>query len=153
MITTWLAIMLAIVGIGHATCRKGAVLDSVSEMAYIIPKWAFSSWVALMGILLMPDIMEHLQENRQWIGFLCIAGLYCVAASPCYKTDEKLLHFVGGWLCGLCATAIVGMWCWQLFVCWAGYLIAMLFFGWKCYTFWAELLVFALLVAVLIFCY
>ena len=72
MITTWLAITLAIIGVGHATCKKGAVLDSVSEIAYIIPHWAFSSWTALVGILLMPDIMEHLPENWQWIGLFVI---------------------------------------------------------------------------------
>ena len=95
MITTWLAITLAIIGVGHATCKKGAVLDSVSEIAYIIPHWAFSSWTALVGILLMPDIMEHLPENWQWIGFFCIVGLCCVAASSYYKTEAKALRRTG----------------------------------------------------------
>ena len=153
MITTWCAITLMIIGVGHATCKKGGVLDSISEMAYIIPHWAFSSWTALMGILLMPDIMEHLPENRQWIGFLCIVGLCCVAASSYYKTEAKLLHYVGGWICGICATYIVAANCWECLLCWLLYLAAMLVCWWKCYTFWAELTAFTQLIIVLIVCY
>ena len=153
MITTWLAITLAIIGVGHATCKKGAVLDSVSEIAYIIPHWAFSSWTAIVGILLMPDIMEHLPENWQWIGFFCIVGLCCVAASSYYKTEAKALHYIGGWLCGICATIVVAMTCWNLLLWWLLYLAAMLVCWWKCYTFWAEILVFVLLNIALIFYY
>lgn len=152
MITTWLAMTLAIVGIGHAICKKGGMIDSVSEVAYIIPHWAFSSWIALTGILLMPDMMEHLPENWQWMGFMCIVGLCCVAASSYYKTEAKVLHFVGGWMCALFAMMIVSFNCWPLLLCWLAYLPAMWAFGWWCYTSWAEILVFVLLVTVLIFC-
>ena len=97
----------------YAAFKKGSVPESVSEIAYIIPHWAFSMWIVCVGILVMPAMMEHLTENWQWVGFLSVVGLCCVAASAYYKTESKVLHYVGGCLCALCATivtAIINPW-------------------------------------------
>ena len=92
-----------------AARRKGAMPDSVSEVAYIIPKWAFTAWVALVGVLLMPALMESLPEGRQWLGFLVVASAFCVAASPYYKTESRVLHYGGGVLCAIVSSVVVAM--------------------------------------------
>ena len=92
-----------------AVRRKGAMLDSVSEVAYILPKWAFTVWMAIVGVLLMPGLMESLSENRQWLGSLAVVGALCVAASPYYKTESRVLHYGGGAFCAILSTVIVAM--------------------------------------------
>ena len=87
-----LSLLVAMAVVIYAARKKGDVPDSVSEIAYIIPHWAFSSWIAIVGILLMPDLMEHLPDGLQFIGFLSVVGLLCVAASSYYRTEAAHLH-------------------------------------------------------------
>lgn len=152
MITTGIAVLLAVLVCLVATSWKNDMLDSVSEIAYIIPHWAFSSWIALTGILLMPDMMEHLPDGWQWIGFFCIVGLMCVAASSYYRTEEKWLHYIGGWMCGICAMIVVAFNCWPLLLLWLVYIGCMWVCGWYCFTFWAEFTVFGILCLCLSYC-
>ena len=106
---TFLSFMLFTLVMAFAARRKGAMLDSVSEVAYILPKWAFTAWMAIVGMLLMPGLMESLPENRQWLGFLAVVGALCVAASPYYKTESRVLHYGGGAFCAILSTVIVAM--------------------------------------------
>jgi len=152
MITTYLSLMLATAGIILAMTRKEGALESVSEIAYVIPKWAFTLWIVAVGGLLMPDLMEHLSENWQWTGFLCVVGLFCVAASPYYKTESKVLHFFGGWMCGCFATAITAATCWPVLFVWLCYPLCLLIAGRRFYTFWAEYIVYYALAGVLLVC-
>lgn len=87
--------------------RKGTMPDSVSEVAYIFPKWVFTVWIAFVAMLLMPKLMASLPEDRQWLGFLVAASAFCVAASPYYKTENKVLHYGGGVLCAIIALMVV----------------------------------------------
>ena len=150
MITTIIALILAMLVCIVATSWKNDMLDSVSEIAYVIPHWSFTIWIALTGILIMPDIMEHLPENRQWIGFLCVVGLFLVAASSYYKTQERVLHYIGGWLCGICAMYVVTTVCWYWLFGWAVYVGAMFLCRWCCYTFWCEYTAFCMLCAAML---
>ena len=145
-----IALLVAAMVVTIATIKKKGVPDSVSEIAYIIPHWAFSSWIAVVGVLLMPDMMEHLPDGLQFIGFLSVVGLLCVAASSYYRTVAAPLHYVGGILCALCATVVTAIINPLLLLGWLLYLIEMLIAKWRNWCFWGEVLVFVLLVAALI---
>ena len=145
-----IALLVAAMVVTIATIKKKGVPDSVSEIAYIIPHWAFSSWIAVVGVLLMPDMMEHLPDGLQFIGFLSVVGLLCVAASSYYRTEAAPLHYVGGILCALCATVVTAIINPLLLLGWLLYLIEMLIAKWRNWCFWGEVLVFVLLVAALI---
>lgn len=106
---TFLSFMLFALVMVLAVTRKGAMLDSVSETAYILPKWAFTAWMALVGMMLMPGLMESLPESCRWLGFLAVVGALCVAASPYYKTESRVLHYGGGAFCAILSTVIVAM--------------------------------------------
>ena len=101
-------------------------------------------------VLLMPDMMEHLPDGLQFIGFLSVVGLLCVAASSYYRTEAAPLHYVGGILCALCATVVTAIINPLLLLGWLLYLIEMLIAKWRNWCFWGEVLVFVLLVAALI---
>lgn len=118
MVTFSSFILFAFV-MAFAARRKGAMLDSVSEVAYIIHKWAFTAWMAIVGMLLMPALMESLPESCQWLGFLSVVGALCVAASPYYKTESRVLHYGGGAFCAILSTVIVAMLQPLLLLAWA----------------------------------
>ena len=103
-----LFILFAIV-MAVAYNKKGSSPDSVSEVAYILPKWVFTIWIAAMGLLLMPGLMENLPENLKWVGFLVVACSFGVAATPYYKAEARTLHYVGGILCAVLSLFIVAM--------------------------------------------
>lgn len=137
------AYILALAVVVCATIKKGSLPESISEIAYIIPHWAFSIWIAFVGILVMPGMMEHLDENWQWVGFLSVMGLLCVAASAYYKTESKILHYVGGCLCAICATIVTTIIEPCLLLAW---IIYPAFARSKSWLFWGEVMVFTLLV-------
>ncbi len=151
-ITNTIAMLLAFTVVVYATAKKRAVPDSISEIAYIIPHWAFSSWIAIIGILLMPSMMDALPDRLQWVGFLSVAGLMCVAASAYYKTESAVLHYSGGCLCATCATVVTAIVCPALLAAWVLYAVAMAWQKWCCWLFWAEITVFALLIAAMSVC-
>ena len=106
---TFLSFMLFALVMAFAVWRKGAMLDSVSEVAYILPKWAFTVWMAIVGMLLMPGLMEKLPDNWRFLGFLAVACSFGVASTPWYKTEDGTLHYVGGGLCAVLSLVVVAM--------------------------------------------
>lgn len=148
-VTTILAVTLAVAVLAYATWKKGSLPDAVSEVAYIIPHTAFSIWIAVVGMLLMPGMMESLNDNVQFVGFLSVVGLLCVASSAYYKTEAKRLHYIGGCLCALCATVAVTFIQPLNLLLWIAY-IPFLVWHRAYWVFWAEVIVFTTLVLAII---
>ena len=146
---SWIAFIWALAVVVWATVKNGAVPDSVSEIAYIIPHWAFSMWIVVLGMLLMPDLMEHLPDTLQFIGFLSVAGLLCVAASSYYRTEAAPLHYIGGILCACCATAVTAIINLELLLTWLVYAVFMIIHTGQKWCFWGEAVVFSLLIIAL----
>lgn len=143
--TALVSFAIALAGIAMAACRKRSVPESISEIGYLIPHWAFSSWVSVVGILLMPDMMDRLPGRWQWMGFMSVMGLLCVAASSYYRTESKALHYIGGWTCALCALAVVVVLRPWLMTLWAVFLLLMVAWPGDKWLFWAEVMVYCLL--------
>ena len=139
-----LSCVLAFSVVAIAAIKKKAVPESISEIAYIIPHWAFSSWIVMVGILVMPDMMDSLNEDWQWVGFLSIAGLMLVASSAYYKTEAKALHYIGGCLCAVCASVVVALIQPWLLLSWIAYAIIMIKPPGS-WLFWGEVVIYALL--------
>lgn len=128
----------------------GRDVEPVSEIAYIIPHWAFSSWIALVGILLMPDLMEHLPEQWQFIGFLSIVGLLCVAATSYYRTEAAPLHYIGGIMCACLAVVVMAMIQPALPTIGCSlYVFFMAVCRWEKWCFWGEVVIFLMLILAL----
>lgn len=142
-----LAIILAVGYVMLARKKHGENLISVSSIAYILPSWMFTVVLGLESILLAPSIFEHLPNDWQFIGFLCLLGLWAVAASPYFHTEARTLHNIGGF--GFCimsqVVVIFGQYCllfgWLPVLC---YIV--LAEGKKDKTFWAEVTAYVILV-------
>lgn len=140
-----LSFILTILVLAYATYKKKSILNSISEIAYIIPSWVFTIWLSFIGILLMPSLMTILSANLQWLGFLMIFGLFIVAASPYYRTESKILHYIGGTLSIVCATAITAILKPILLIMWTLFLIPN-----ESWFYYMELMAFILLIITII---
>ena len=144
-----ISLLVALAMMPYAIVKKDGIPDSVSEIAYIIPHCVFSVWIAIVGMLLMPDIMDSLPEGLQFIGFLSVIGLFCVAASSYYRTEAAPLHYIGAILCACCATVVTAMVRPEVLFGWFVYALLMTETKWESWCFWGEVMVLILLVLAL----
>lgn len=85
--------------------------DSISSYSYHIGFTEFSLWSILMVSLLMAPLMSVLisLDNYIWVaGIVTLFGLLMVGISPKYRTENKVIHYAGGYLCGVASQVIVG---------------------------------------------
>lgn len=144
--TILLPIIIALIGVGYAVHRTKEIPESVSSIAYIMPHWAFSVWIALTGLSTLPFVLESLPNGWQWVGFLSIVGLFIVASSSYYKTEEKTLHWVGGILCAVCALIVVAIARPWLLLLWIPFFLVLMKWPNDQWFFWVEVMVYALLI-------
>ena len=144
--TILLPIIIALIGVGYAIYRTKEIPESVSTIAYIMPHWAFSVWIALTGLSTLPFVLESLPSGWQWVGFLSIVGLLIVASSSYYKTEEKTLHWIGGILCAVCALIVVAIARPWLLLLWIPFFLVLMKWPNDQWFFWCEVMVFALLI-------
>ena len=78
-------------------------------------------------------------------------GLLMVAASPCYRTENKVLHYVGGYLFGLASQVVVALLIPWLLILWVLFPLVFIRKDWKeNATFIAEAICYLTLVVSLI---
>ena len=82
---------------------------SISHLAYILPKWAFTLIIATAAMLTVPPTIDIMPDGCQPIAFAMGIGLFMVAASPHYRTEATTLHNIGGWLAAIAATLSVAI--------------------------------------------
>ena len=136
-----LSIIIGLSVVVYAVWREG-IPDSLSHIAYIVPKWVFSLWMMLTGMTLMPSLMDALPDHKRFVGFLAVLGRAGVAATPYYKEEHKALHYAGGILCALCSTVVAWILHPLLLALWLVYACV-----WPKELFWAEALVYVILIA------
>lgn len=100
-----LALVLGLTYVISARVKKGAPLESYSSISYILPSWMFTTVTFLIGMLTAPMIFEKMPENFKFFGFLMVLGLGMVSATPYFHTENKPLHYIGGF--GFCIFAMV----------------------------------------------
>ena len=150
LITTVVSALSAFGGIAYAVAREKAVPDSVSGIAYIMPHWAFSMWIACTAMLLMPRMMELLPQNEQWIGFVSVVGAFIVASSSFYKSEAKGLHYIGGCICAVFAIVATSMIKPMMLLLFLPVLLILLKLKSKEWLFWTELAIYVVLTTTLL---
>ena len=141
-----LALLVALAVVVFVTIKSDEIPDSISAIAYIIPHWTFSVWIAVIGMMIMPDVIVTLPDNLQFIGFFSVVGLFFVAASSYYRTEAAPLHYIGGIMCAVCATIVSALISPLFLFVWPVYLMSMHMIAWQQWCFWAEIVVFLVLV-------
>lgn len=119
-----LLLMTGYITVGWRKSARAPI--SVSSIAYIFPKGAFSAVMAIYMLLTMPRTFEALPPGWEFVGFLCFAGVLLVAASPYFRSEWRVMHYAGGIIYGILSQVIVAMICPYLLLGWlplAAYLI------------------------------
>ena len=115
------SIIIAAVGVLLAVKASVRPLESVSGMAYVLPKWLFSVWVFLTGLLAVPSVFDALSDTWRFLGFLMMAALVFVAATACYREERTALHYAAGTATAVVATFITAVLCPKLLWLWLLY--------------------------------
>lgn len=108
----YLIILSAVFSVAMAivAAKKAKELpDSVSSFSYYVGVIRFSLWVAATGVILLFASLYVLPSKYTYIGGVMSAGLLMVAATPYYRTENKVLHYVGGYLFGLASQVVVAL--------------------------------------------
>ena len=137
------------------------VPTSLSNTFYLLQdkrKWMASAFVLLMysiAITLVSPIIDHTPDGLQIFAFLPIVGIGFVGAAPLFKGEDSLVHKIAA------LTAAGGSIFWVLLThidYWPYPVFSAIIFGTimllsktvKCYIFWAEMVVFYSMYAILI---
>ena len=83
--------------------------DSVSSFSYYVGDVRFAIWASATAVLLLFPVLHVLPAECSCVGGLMSVGLLLVAASPYYRTENKVQHYTGGYLFGLCSQAVVAL--------------------------------------------
>ena len=135
-----ISLLLCLIFVSAMTWKNGGVLESISSTAYIVGnKISFTLILLLIGMLLLPSMLETSSENTQFLAFLTIVGLSMVAVTPNYRSEDGVQHNIGGISCCLCSQLLAAFNRPVLLLIWFPCLAYLLFFRDKNYTFWTEI--------------
>ncbi len=142
-----LSVAMAIV----AAKKAKELPDSVSSFSYYVGDVRFSLWATTMAAVLLFSSLHALPPKQGYIAGLMSVGLLMVAASPCYRTENKILHYVGGYLFGLTSQVVVALLMPWLLILWVLFPLVFIRKDWKeNATFIAEAICYLTLVVSLI---
>ena len=142
-----LSVAMAIV----AANKAKELPDSVSSFSYYVGDVRFSLWATMMAAILLFSSLHALLPKHAYIAGLMSVGLLMVAASPCYRTENKILHYIGGYLFGLASQVVVALVMPWLLVPWTLFPFVFIHRAWReNATFIAEAICYLTLVVCLI---
>ena len=141
---TMIAAAVAVLYLLHAviTHNNGKIPQSISETSYLTlaHKGLFSAIMGVESALLLPTLLDKSAENTQFLGFLSIIGLLMVAASPYYKTENRLMHYLGGIVAGIGSQLLIALNNPIILSSWALFPLTLLNNKGKNSVFWAEII-------------
>ncbi len=120
-----ISVLLVILFVGITICAERKLPDSISALAYLIPKkgvWIWTLWLWAVTFLILPSLMEAMPEHLTFIGFLCMGSLAFCGAMPLIKNEKNTAHYVfaiiAGILTQVCVTIISPWWlaAWPIYV-------------------------------------
>ncbi len=122
-----LSVAMAIV----AAKKAKELPDSVSSFSYYVGDVRFSLWATMTAAILLSSSLHALPPKHAYIAGLLSVGLLMVAASPCYRTENKVLHYVGGYLFGLASQVVVALVMPWLLILWILFPLVFIHKSWK----------------------
>lgn len=93
IISSIIAILTILYG-AYATYRKGSLPESLSETSYILKPWMFVLFCDIIGILLIPSLLNITEEKYQFIPFIACISFIFAGNSPLYRKKlSKEVHY------------------------------------------------------------
>lgn len=146
-----LSVVLSVAMTIVAAKKAKELPDSVSSFSYYVGDVRFSLWTTTMAAVLLFTSLHALPPKHAYIAGMMSVGLLMVAVSPCYRTENKVLHYVGGYLFGLASQVVVALVMPWLLILWVLFPLVFIRKSWKeNATFIAEGICYITLVGILI---
>lgn len=122
-----LSVAMAIV----AAKKAKELPDSVSSFSYYVGDVRFSLWVTMTAAIFLFSSLHALPPKHAYIAGLMSVGLLIVAATPYYRTENKVLHYVGGYLFGLASQVVVALLTPWILISWVLFSLIFIRKSWK----------------------
>lgn len=106
----YLSMLLAVTGVFAACVYGRSVPRSVSAMVYSYQRklaWLWSAWLVAVAALLLPVMMERLEDRLCVFGFLTFAFIVGAAVTPLVNRETSDWHDWFGVTAGLMSQAVV----------------------------------------------
>lgn len=108
----------------YMTLKKGAMLESLSESAYVAQcPLAFTFATVTSSLLITPQMIVKAESALGLLGMLFLAGMLLAAASPHYRDLSKTLHYVGAYVAAGASQLLVMLVCWPIMLVWLLYVV------------------------------
>lgn len=134
-----IALLALITYLIYSTIKAKETPNSISETAYITSPKIFAGFMGALAGTLAPILLETASDTSKWSAFLTVVGLLMVHLTPKYKTENGLMHYIGGILAGISSQILVATNMPQMLYTWA--LFPILYFANKeNWVLWAELI-------------
>lgn len=104
--------------------------NSISQMVYSLEekmKWTFTMVMMIVGFMIVPQLMEVINPNYEFLGFLTVLGIFGVGADPLVKGEKNIVHYVSAAIMGISSQIIVLMNMSNLMYMWIPYVMYTLY--------------------------
>jgi len=104
--------------------------NSISQMVYSLEekmKWTFTMVMMIVGFMIVPQLMEVINSNYEFLGFLTVLGIFGVGADPLVKGEKNIVHYVSAAIMGISSQIIVLMNMPNLMYMWIPYVMYTLY--------------------------
>lgn len=106
----YISLLMAVTGVFAACVYGRSVPRSVSAMVYSYPRkmaWLWSAWLVTVAALLLPVMLEQLEDILCVFGFLTFAFTAGAAVTPLFNRETSEWHDWFGICAGLMSQAVV----------------------------------------------
>ena len=128
--------------LGYILLKDKSIPESISSCSYKLKDPVeFSVWMISIAALLMPVLIGLCKGWYTFLVFFISVFLGMVGSSPLYRTEDKPVHVVGGIGFGILSQVFIILDGYWWITCGIGlvYIVYLLFWKDKNYTWWAEL--------------
>lgn len=104
--------------------------NSISQSIFSLNeenKWLFSAIMIIVGIMIIPQIIEVASDNLKFLSFLTVVGLLGVGSDPLTKNEKHIIHYTFAAIMGVSCQLLILFMNPLLLMTWIPYIIYTLY--------------------------
>lgn len=155
MIQTIIAISLLTAYVLCMVAVARQIPASLSQSVFYLPsagRWLWTAIIGAVAMLIMPVLIDIVDENTRFLAFFACGGLALTAVTPLIKGNKDIsykVHMAGAIAAVAFSQICIGINMPALLFCWVPWVFAFCYFynrrhGWRTAKFWAEMTCFAI---------
>lgn len=130
---TVIGLLLVAALVAVCSVRMGAVVESVSQCAYIVKPCLFAAVMIACTMLVTPSLIERSPDILRSLAFAGMCALGLAGASPLFRDRQKAVHYISAIVCAVCLEVLFAVAETMLLMVWMpAVLTALLWRKWWC---------------------